>query len=321
MAKEDDDVNNGGEGGSVEQQQQVLVDKVEHLRNTYIHMAASSSTSDLGYNEVDDSYFAALIDDDEIFPISDEKYAEELQFQEALISSSSLLNIPLPKNDIASSSNTKPQPLVDSFESNQSPKNFCDICMDTKTESEMFRKTNVCSHLFCFDCIRGHVASKIKQNITTVTCPDPKCIEVIGPEACKTIVPQEVLERWESTLCESLIMESEKFYCPFKDCSVMLVDDGGEHVTSSECPHCNRLFCAQCKVTWHSGMDCSEYQSLKEDVRDPTDIMLMDLAENKKWRRCPSCKFYVERTEGCAVITSAMDVARSILVVTRVLSR
>nr|GFB09425.1 zinc finger, C6HC-type [Tanacetum cinerariifolium] len=83
----------------------------------------------------------------------------------------------------------------------------------------------------------------------------------------------------------------------------MLVDDGGEDVTSSECPHCNRLFCAQCKVMWHSGMDCSEFQSLKENERDPNDIMLMDLAKNKKWRRCPSCKYYVERTEGCLHIT------------------
>ncbi|GJR69092.1 RNA-directed DNA polymerase, eukaryota, partial [Tanacetum coccineum] len=38
---------------------------------------------------------------------------------------------------------------------------------------------------------------------------------------------------------------SEKFYCLFKDCSALLVDDGGEAVTSSECPHCNCLFCAQ----------------------------------------------------------------------------
>ncbi|GJY77657.1 zinc finger, C6HC-type containing protein [Tanacetum coccineum] len=255
-------------------------------------MAASSSrtTFDLDHNEVDDSYFAATIDDDEIFPISDEKNAEELQLQEALVSSLSLLNIPSP-------SNTKPQP----------PKNFCDICMDTKTESEMFRNINVCSHLFCFDCIRGHVASKIKQNITTVTCPDPKCNEVIGPEACKTIVPKEVMERWENALCESLIMGSEKFsftvrFRGFVRLSYMdvIVE---RNVTSSECPHCNRLFCAQCKVTWHSGMDCSEFQSLKEDERDPDDIMLMDLAKNKKWRRCPSCKFYVERTEGCLHIT------------------
>nr|GEY48928.1 zinc finger, C6HC-type [Tanacetum cinerariifolium] len=64
-------------------------------------------------------------------------------------------------------------------------------------------------------------------------------------------------------------------------------------------------FCSSlsCKVTWHSGMDCSEFQSLKENERDPNDIMLMDLAKNKKWRRCSSCKYNVERTDGCLHIT------------------
>ncbi|GKD77603.1 zinc finger, C6HC-type containing protein, partial [Tanacetum coccineum] len=183
--------------------------------------------------------------------------------------------------------------------SNQVAGRFCDICMDTKTESEMFRNTNVCRHMFCFDCIRGHVAAKIQENITKVRCPDQNCKGVIGPEACRLIVPREVLDRWEDALCESLILGSEKFYCPFKDCSALLVNDGGGAVTSSECPHCNRLFCAQCKVTWHSGICCSEYQSLRKDERDPSDLMLMDLAKNNKWKRCPNCNFYVEKINGC----------------------
>lgn len=39
---------------------------------------------------VDDFYFSALYDNDEILPISDELYAEELQLKEALISSSAI---------------------------------------------------------------------------------------------------------------------------------------------------------------------------------------------------------------------------------------
>ncbi|KAJ9559939.1 hypothetical protein OSB04_005099 [Centaurea solstitialis] len=171
--------------------------------------------------------------------------------------------------------------------------------MDRKSAEDMFHNINVCTHLFCLDCIGSHVAAKIKENIIQVKCPDPNCKALIGPEICRSIVPKEVLERWEDSLCESLILGSQKFYCPFKDCSAMLVNDGGETVTSSECPNCNRLFCAQCKVVWHSGMDCRMFQSLKEGERDPEDIMLMDLAKNNKWRRCPSCKFYVEKTQGC----------------------
>nr|GEY63316.1 zinc finger, CCHC-type [Tanacetum cinerariifolium] len=40
-----------------------------------------------------------------------------------------------------------------------------------------------------------------------------------------------------------------------------------------------------CKVTWHSGISCSWYQSLKMDERDPSDLMLRDLAKNKAWKR------------------------------------
>ncbi|PWA80518.1 Zinc finger, C6HC-type [Artemisia annua] len=281
---------------------------------------AGGSISDPYIIHDDDPYFPPLINpyinvDD--YSIPDENYAEQLQIQEALAfssasreSTSSSIKTPIVILDSqasrASTSSSPKTPIIildsqdsHAFESSQVPDRFCDICMDTKKESEMFRNTKVCGHMFCFDCIRGHVAAKIQENITKVRCPDPNCKGVIGPEACRLIVPKEVLERWENSLCESLILGSEKFYCPFKDCSAMLVDDGGGAVTSSECPHCHRLFCAQCKVTWHSGMSCSEYQSLKKGERDPSDIMLRDLAKNKKWKRCPKCNFYVELVSGC----------------------
>ncbi|KAJ0794440.1 putative transcription factor C2H2 family [Helianthus annuus] len=198
------------------------------------------------------------------------------------------------------------QPLLSSKKRKRESKplySFCGICMDTKTASEMFDNTGICGHIFCSDCIGQHVAVKIKENVTKVKCPDPKCKRVIGPEACRSIVPKEVLERWESILCESVIMESQKFYCPFKDCSAMLVDDGGVAVTQSECPNCNRLFCAQCKVAWHCGISCAEFQSLKKGERNQDhDKLLIDLAKNKKWMKCPKCMHFVEKVYGCDFI-------------------
>ncbi|BBG98735.1 RING/U-box superfamily protein, partial [Prunus dulcis] len=87
------------------------------------------------------------------------------------------------------------------------------------------------------------------------------------------------------------------------DCSALLVDDGGEVVTVSECPNCRRLFCAQCKVAWHAGIDCGEFQNLNENEREKEDIMVMELAKKKNWRRCPRCNFFVEKTDGCLHIT------------------
>ncbi|XP_076901418.1 E3 ubiquitin-protein ligase RSL1-like [Bidens hawaiensis] len=260
---------------------------------------AVNSSSNIIYH----LYFSALRDVDEIVPISDEKYAEELQLQEALkFSSASVTPSPSSPNQKASSpsSSSLKKPLTTLPVAIKPPRySFCAICMDTKTVSEMFENTNVCRHLYCQDCICGHVAAKIKENVTKVKCPDTSCKGLIGPEVCRSIVPKQVLERWENILCEALINESHKFYCPFKDCSVMLVDDGGVTITSSECPNCHRLFCARCKVAWHCGISCVEYQSLKKGEKSPNDILITNLAKEKRWMKCPNCRLFVEKTSGC----------------------
>ncbi|CAJ2663283.1 unnamed protein product [Trifolium pratense] len=132
-----------------------------------------------------------------------------------------------------------------------------------------------------------------------VKCPDPKCNDILEPYDCISIIPKEVFERWENALCENLVLASQKFYCPYNDCSAMLVNDVKGVVTVSECPHCHRLFCAQCKVSWHAGVDCREFQSLKVGQRGAEDLMVMELAKNNNWKRCPKCSFYVERNKGC----------------------
>lgn len=80
-------------------------------------------------------------------------------------------------------------------------------------------------------------------------------------------------------------------------------NDGETVISESECPFCHRLFCAQCYVPWHPGVNCEEYQRLNVDERGREDLMVRELAKEKKWSRCPHCKYYVERTEGCPHMT------------------
>ncbi|KAG1358864.1 RBR-type E3 ubiquitin transferase [Cocos nucifera] len=245
-------------------------------------------------HQVDDFYFSALSHGEEqLFPISDEKYAEELQFQEVLMSSF-----------IASGSHSTPPAKRVKLrgESSKASLIFCKICMEASQTTDMFQNNN-CSHVFCLDCLARYLAAKIQEKISTVKCPEINCKGVLEPEFCREIVPAEVFERWENALCESMLLESKKFYCPFKDCSALLVDDGEERVAQSECPNCRRLFCAQCKVAWHLGLSCKEYQRLGADERGREDLMLMEIANKKKWQKCPRCKFLVEKTEGCLHIT------------------
>ena len=91
-----------------------------------------------------------------------------------------------------------------------------------------------------------------------------------------------------------------------------MVDDGDREVTQAECPYCCRMFCAKCRVGWHEGVTCQEFEKLGKDEREREDIMLMKLAKDKQWRRCSNCKFYVEKKEGCLHMTCRLDSSHSL---------
>ncbi|XP_014521571.1 uncharacterized protein LOC106778157 [Vigna radiata var. radiata] len=137
--------------------------------------------------------------------------------------------------------------------------------MDPIPDEKKFRNQS-CSDIFCNDCITRYV---------------PSCKEVIECEQCRWIIPKEVFDRWGDILCENSVVEADKFFCPFKDCSAMLIRDGEKDVSSSECPHCNRLFYAQCKVPSHAGMNCEEFQRLEASKGGENEYLMTTLAEEK----------------------------------------
>ncbi|KAK9948170.1 hypothetical protein M0R45_003757 [Rubus argutus] len=207
-------------------------------------------------------------------------------------------NIPFGKRKKKSFTGPSVTEVGESSNSKNDVSFFCEICAEPKSRDESFGIKD-CSHSYCTECMIKYVASKLQENITSIKCPVPDCKGLLEPEYCRPILPPEVFERWGNALCEAVILGSEKFYCPYKDCSGMLIDDGKEVIRQSECPNCRRMFCAQCKVPWHAGINCAEFQKLNKDEREKEDIMLRKLAQNKKWKRCPKCRFYVEKAEGC----------------------
>lgn len=276
-------------------------------------MAQIKPTSDLDF--VDDSYYLALFDQDEeeIFPPSDDKYAEELQFQEALMSSaiSSQMTTSVSKPcRIHASSPILIQATphlelleMETTEAGESSLSFCEICVERKESDQMFT-TGSCVHSYCSDCISKHVLTRVEESITIITCPGVNCKAVLELDICRPVLPDLVVHRWEDALCQEFINTSQRLYCPFRDCSAPLLNDnGGEDIRESECPFCHRLFCARCNVPWHPGIECEDYQRLNEDERGTADLMVRELAKEKKWARCPRCKYYVERTQGCPHMT------------------
>ncbi|XP_040383265.1 probable E3 ubiquitin-protein ligase ARI2, partial [Oryza brachyantha] len=182
---------------------------------------------------------------------------------------------------------------------------YCTICMETVDAVQRFAIAG-CTHAFCASCVRQYIAAKVEENVLSIGCPDPGCNGggALHPEACRGVIPPRLFQRWGDALCDSAL-SSLKFYCPFSDCSALLVDDPGDgeaEITDAECPHCRRMFCARCKVPWHDGATCAEFQKLGKDERGRDDLLLRNVAQESKWQRCPKCKMYVDRVDGCVFI-------------------
>ncbi|TVU17073.1 hypothetical protein EJB05_33085 [Eragrostis curvula] len=185
---------------------------------------------------------------------------------------------------------------------------YCTICMEILPSALKF-SVGSCRHAFCVSCTVQYIAAKVGENVVHVRCPDPGCRDgVVELEDCRGLIPSDLLGKWDLKLCESAVLggaaSTKVCYCPFRDCSApLLADRAGEGVVSSipevDCPHCRRLFCARCMVPWHDGVGCEEFQGLGEHERGREDVMLRRLAGARRWQRCPQCRMYVERSQGC----------------------
>ncbi|CAI9261548.1 unnamed protein product [Lactuca saligna] len=227
-------------------------------------------------------------DNDDIIPEPDSKFAEDLQIQEALLASTS--------------SHKTRSTLSSLLKSTEFKEIICKICLENQESWQMFTNST-CSHSFCYTCTRKHATTKIHESKNTITCPELNCKSTLDPNTLRQIIPKETLIKWDEHLCESMILESQKLYCPFADCSVLLINDDIS-ITNIDCPVCRRAFCAVCRVPWHSEFSCKEFGKLKSKRKGKRDDdMAIALAKKKKWKKCPMCRFFVEKSEGCLHIT------------------
>ncbi|XP_074352201.1 E3 ubiquitin-protein ligase RSL1-like [Apium graveolens] len=176
----------------------------------------------------------------------------------------------------------------------------CGICAHRKPFNNAFAIKG-CKHWYCSDCIRQYVTLKIQDNIPRICCPVSDCSGLLEPEHCRSILSSKVFDRWGDAILEAVVPDCDKFYCPCNDSSALLVKGQDfKEIVKSECPVCKKLFCAKCKVPWHSRIKCSEHQNLPKDERE--DFMLVQLATKMGWTRCSRCGFYIERIDGCSSI-------------------
>lgn len=275
-----------------------LTNEISILANRlYILLTACCQRNKGGVVITDDEYFTA----DEAEYTEHAEYAEKMPFHEALFasifSSTTVTNTSSSIEGPTTSelSNFKKKVEITS-------QVFCEICLENKESWQMFRNDK-CSHSFCCECTTNHIIAKIQDRVKRVTCPAPNCKARLNKDICRLMIPEYALVQWDELLCLSLIKESSKLYCPFQDCSAMLINDSGLVVQEVQCVSCKRWFCAECRVPWHMEFTCKEFQKWYAKKGGKDDKIVKKLAKKKNWQKCPKCKMYVEKSEGCIHMT------------------
>ncbi|XP_061356006.1 E3 ubiquitin-protein ligase RSL1-like [Gastrolobium bilobum] len=187
----------------------------------------------------------------------------------------------------------------------------CSICCEDKPMPIMV--TMKCLHKFCSHCLKAYVDSKVQSCQVPIRCPEPGCKNYISATECRSFLPFTSFESFEKALAEASLLYSDRIYCPFPNCSVLIdphkclsarASSSSQSDNSCvECPVCQRFICVDCKVPWHSSMSCEEFQNLPEEDRDASDITLHRLAQNNRWKRCQQCRRMIELTQGCYHMT------------------
>ncbi|KAL5711272.1 RBR-type E3 ubiquitin transferase [Ranunculus cassubicifolius] len=190
-------------------------------------------------------------------------------------------------------------------------KEKCSICLEDTDIGQMF-SIDGCLHRYCLSCMKQHAEVKLLHGIIP-RCPHEDCDTELNIQVCRKFLSTKFLNIMNERIKESSIPVTEKVYCPYPKCSVLMsktevlpymneVFKGIERTAIRKCVKCYGLFCVNCNVPWHSGWNCSEYKRLNPNP-SAGDAKLKSLATTESWRQCLKCKHMIELADGCFHIT------------------
>ncbi|KAK6506789.1 hypothetical protein TWF481_005249 [Arthrobotrys musiformis] len=155
----------------------------------------------------------------------------------------------------------------------------CDICGD---KAYIFDVTRLkCKHRHCKSCLQ--------QNFLMVI-DDPnawpaKCCKPLDQDLASNTLSKEEFQRYLDVKREKEQMSSTScFNCERAIASINVIGN-----STAFCTDCEKITCVHCTKAMHEGA-C---------LLDPETEKLLNMAQGKKWSKCPKCSNMVERNTGC----------------------
>ena len=140
-----------------------------------------------------------------------------------------------------------------------------------------------------------YIKSKINNNkIDNINCPNNRCDNIISDYFIEQFLIKKdipLLDKYKKFKNKNqLIINPDIQLCPFPDCeSYAKKNKKNKYVTCMK----GHKFCSKCLKNWHGNEKC----------KNEVDKDFEKWKNAKKVKKCPRCKFYIEKNEGCNHMT------------------
>ena len=224
-------------------------------------------------------------------PIETNSYREEIKIE------SSNENRP---NNINNNQNnvqiivTERNKIVNNDDDKIEMNEYCLICDNKLSSDELDYNFIECFHGFCDSCYKDYFKEKIINNdVEYIKCPKNGCDTILNDNFIQNHLLDDIplLEKYiKFKQRKQLAKDPNIQLCPHPNCeSYANKNPKSLFVTCLE----GHKFCFNCLKDWHESEKC----------KIENDEKFENWRNSRKVKRCPNCKYFIEKNEGCNHMT------------------
>lgn len=170
----------------------------------------------------------------------------------------------------------------------------CVICTETPGADKLTRLP--CAHYHCHSCLARQLELCVKANPFRPV----RCCEIIAVTTLRDLptVQTATVREYRPRLTEHLARN--KLYCHVPTCATF-IPAALRSTRSASCRRCRAKTCCRCGQKWHFGGCTSLLPGVAAaaEVGPSPEMLLWQLAKQRGWKRCPTCRAMVSKISGC----------------------
>ena len=172
--------------------------------------------------------------------------------------------------------------------------NTCNVCYEDIEAEDIKFNYLPCGHICCTQCWNSYLKTLISEaKVEKIKCVEYKCQQEIPEDFILKHISndQKLLDKYNKfKFRASIFKDPNKKQCPEPGCESYLEKDINQKYVKCKEGH---EYCFNCLGKPHENKSCDEFME-KE---------FMDWKKYKRVKRCPRCKMYTEKNEGCNHMT------------------